>query len=371
MSEIGIGVIGTGYMGGCHAQAMSAVPHVFEPELTPKLVSVADVTMKAANLAKSRYGFAKATDSWQALVEDPDVKLVSITSPNLLHKDMALAAISAGKHVWCEKPLALSGADARAMAKAAAERGVVTLVGYNYIRSPAVQYAKKLLGEGTIGKITSFRGIFDEDYMGDPDFPHSWRVQKKLAGSGALGDLGSHMLNMMHYLVGRIDKVCGAKHTAIASRVDKDGSEKPVENEDVAEAIVHFKNGAVGHLGCSRIAWGRKNGFDFELYGTKGAIRFTQERFNELQLYLPTTDPASNGFRTILTGPPHPPFGKFTPGYGHGLGFNDLKVCEAAHLLDAIAGKGPAWPDFAEGARVEEVCDAILESCEKNAWVSL
>lgn len=371
MNEIGIGVIGTGYMGGCHAQAMSSVAHVFEPQLKPKLISVADVTMKSANLAKSRYGFAKATDRWQELVEDPDVKVVSVTSPNVLHKDMALAAIFAGKHVWCEKPLALNGADAREMARAAAAKGVVTLVGYNYLRSPAVQYAKSLIDDGTLGDITCFRGIFDEDYMGDPEFPHSWRVQTKLAGSGALGDMGSHMLNLMHFLVGPIAEACAVIHTAIPTRTDKDGSAKPVENEDIAEVILKFERGAIGHLGCSRIAWGRKNGFDFEVYGTKGGIRFSQERFNELQLYLPSEETASNGFRTILTGPPHPPFGHFTPGYGHGLGFNDLKICEAAHLLDAIAGKHRPWPDFEEGARVEEVCDAILESCVKQAWVQI
>lgn len=371
MSEIGIGVIGTGYMGGCHAQAMSAVAHVFEPELTPKLVSVADVTLKGADAARKRYGFEKATDSWQQLVEDPDVRLVSITSPNVLHKSMALAAISAGKHVWCEKPLAMSAEDAQEMAQAAADKGVVTLVGYNYVRSPAIQYAKKLIDDGVLGKVTCFRGVFDEDYMGNPDFPYGWRVQRKQAGSGVLGDLGSHMLNLMHYLAGPITEVSGALHTAIPTRKDKDGNERVVENEDVAEAVVRFKSGALGNLGCSRIAWGRKNGFDFELFGTKGAIRFTQERFNEIQLYLPSDEPASNGFRTILTGPPHPPFGRFTPGYGHGIGFNDLKICEAAHLLDAIAGKTKPWPDFAEGATVERVCEAILESAEKKSWVSL
>ena len=371
MNEIGVGVIGTGYMGACHAQAMRSVGFVFEPSLTPRLVSVADVTTKAAMAAKERFGFVKATDSWHDLVEDPDVQIVSVTSPNVLHKEMAMTAIHAGKHVWCEKPLALNAADAREMASAAATHGVVTLVGYNYLRSPAIQYAKKLVDEGVLGEITCFRGIFDEDYMGDPAFPHGWRVQRKLAGSGALGDMGSHMLNLMHFLAGPITSVCSVMHTAIPARRDKDGSEKPVENEDVAEALVRFASGAVGHMGCSRIAWGRKNGFDFELYGTKAGIRFTQERFNEVQFFEPSDDPASNGFRTILTGPPHPPFGRFTPGYGHGIGFNDLKVCEANHLLQAIAGEASPWPDFAEGARVESVCDAILESAEKKSWVDV
>jgi len=355
-------------MGGCHAQALLAVGHVFEPALRPRLEVVADVNEAGAEAARQRFGFARATTDWRALLADPAVQLVSITTPNILHKEMALAALAAGKHVWCEKPLALATADTAELVTAAERAGTTTLVGYNYLRSPAMSFARKLVAAGDIGELTQFRAIFDEDFMAPAAFPFSWRCETAKAGTGALGDMGSHLVNLAHFLAGSIVEVAAGLHTAIAERQDVAGRLRPVENDDVAEVLLRFANGAVGHLGCSRIAWGRKNGIDVELYGRQGGIRFTQERFNEIQLFKPSQRADDNGFRTILTGPPHPPFGRFTPGWGHGLGFNDLKTIEAAHLLDAIASGKPAWPDFAEGHRVEAVCEAIARSAETRRW---
>jgi predicted dehydrogenase len=365
---IGCGVIGTGYMGACHAQALIGVSHAFEPALRPRLEMVADVSPAGAEAARARFGFARATTDWQELVADPAIELVSITTPNILHKAMALAALAAGKHVWCEKPLALTAADAAELVAAAEAAGTTTLVGYNYLRSPAVAFAKQLVADGELGAVTHFRAIFDEDFMGPAAFPFSWRCETAKAGTGALGDMGSHLVNLAHYLVGPIAEVSAGLATAIPEREDADGRLRRVENDDVSEVLVRFENGALGHLGCSRIAWGRKNGLDFELYGRNGGLRFTQERFNEIQLFKPSSRADDNGFRTILTGPPHPPFGRFTPGWGHGIGFNDLKVIEAAHLLEAIAEGSPAWPDFVEGHRVEMVCDAIARSATNRRW---
>lgn len=368
LGGIGCGVIGTGYMGTCHAQALINVAHVFEPVLRPRLAMVADVSAAGAEAARARFGFARATADWRELVADPSIGLVSITTPNVLHKEMALAALAAGKHVWCEKPLALTATDAGELARAAERAGTTTLVGYNYLRSPAVTFARKLVSDGELGELTQFRAIFDEDFMGAAAFPFSWRCETAKAGTGALGDMGSHLVNLAHYLAGPIVEVAAGLHTAIAERRDATGQPRRVENDDVAEVLLRFANGAVGHLGCSRLAWGRKNGLDFELYGSNGGLRFTQERFNEIQLFKPSDRADDNGFRTILTGPPHPPFARFTPGWGHGLGFNDLKTIEAAHLLDAIANGTPAWPDFTEGHRVEAVCEAIARSAETRRW---
>ncbi len=368
LASIGCGVIGTGYMGACHAQALLNVGHSFEPKLRPRLEMVADVDAAGAETARSRFGFARATTDWRELVADPAIELVSITTPNTMHKEMALAALAAGKHVWCEKPLALNGTDTAELVEAAKAAGTTTLVGYNYIRSPAMAFAKKLIENGEIGAITQFRAIFDEDFMGPAAFPFSWRCETAKAGTGALGDMGSHLVNLAHYLVGPIVAVAAGWHTAIPERRDAEGAMRQVENDDVSEVLIRLANGAVGHIGCSRIAWGRKNGVDIEIYGRAGGIRFTQERFNEIQLFKPSDRQDDNGFRTILTGPPHPPFGRFTPGWGHGIGFNDLKVTEAAHLLDAIAGRTPAWPDFAEGHRVEAVCDTIVKSIASRRW---
>ncbi|MEZ5861206.1 MAG: Gfo/Idh/MocA family oxidoreductase [Geminicoccaceae bacterium] len=304
--------------------------------------------------------------TWRELLADPKIELVSIATPNVLHKEMALAALAAGKHVWCEKPLALTAADARELAEAAASAGTTTLVGYNYLRRLA-----GLREEAGRGRRARCRDAVSRHLRrglhGAGELP-SWRCETALAGTGALGDMGSHLVNLAHFLVGPIAEVSACLATAITERRDAQGRLRRVENDDVSETLVRFANGALGHLGCSRIAWGRKNGLDFELYGQAGGLRFTQERFNEIQLFKPADRSDDNGFRTILTGPPHAPFDRFTPGWGHGLGFNDLKVIEAAHLLQAIAEDLPAWPDFAEGWRVEAVVETIARSATTKRW---
>lgn len=372
MAEIGVGLIGTGFMGDCHAQAFAAVGGLFEPALRPRLELVADVAPAPAERCAGKYGFRRHTADWRALVADPAVGVVSITSPNALHKEMALAAIAAGKHVWCEKPLALSAGDAEEMAAAARAKGVVTLVGYNYLRSPAVQYAHRLVQQGEIGRPTYFRACFDEDYLASPEASFSWRCQRAAAGTGTLGDMGSHAIAFARYLLGPVAEVCADMATIIPRRQERGGgATREVENEDIAHALLRFASGVTGTLATSRVAWGRKNGFDFEVFGTRGAIRFTEERFSELQLYLAGDRDDRNGFRTILTGPAHPPYGRFSPAAGHCLGFNELKVAEAAVLLDAVAGKGEAYPDFGEGAAIEAIVDAIVESTRRREWVKV
>lgn len=377
MAEIGVGLIGTGFMGDCHAQAFAAVGGLFEPALRPRLELVADVTPALAERCARKYGFRRHTADWRTLVTDPAVGVVSITSPNALHKEMALAAIAAGKHVWCEKPLALGAADAVELASAAEARGAVTLVGYNYLRSPAVQYAHRLVHQGELGTPTYFRACFDEDYLASPEAPFSWRCERAAAGTGTLGDMGSHALSLARYLLGDVAEVCADMATIIPRRPERTGrgdapaASREVENEDIAHALLRFASGVKGTVATSRVAWGRKNGFDFEVFGTRGAIRFTEERFNELQLLVAGEPDDRNGFRTILTGPAHPPYGRFNPAAGHCLGFNELKVAEAAQLLDAIAGKGTAYPDFREGAAVEALVDAIAESAARREWVKV
>jgi predicted dehydrogenase len=370
MSEIGVGVIGTGFMGACHAQAFAAVGPLFETPLRPRLELVADVSAELAGRCARRFGFRRHTADWRELVCDPAVGVVSITSPNALHKEMALAAIAAGKHVWCEKPLALGAADAAEMATAAEARGLVTLVGYNYLRSPAAQYLRRLVEQDEIGQPIYLRACFDEEYLASPEAPFSWRCERAAAGTGALGDLGSHAVSLARFLLGEVVEVCADLTTTIPRRrAPGSGDERAVENEDIAHAMLRFASGALGTLATSRVAWGRKNGLDLELHGTRGALRFTQERFNEVQLFLSGDREERNGFRTVLTGPAHPPYARFNPAGGHGLGFNELKVAEAALLLEAIAGKEKAYPDFREGAAIEAVLDAIVQSAAQRRWV--
>ena len=382
MGEIGVGIIGSGFMGECHALAFTSVVPLFQPELRPRLEIVADINAAAAERARARFGFARASADWRELVADPKVGLVSITSPNLLHKEMALAAIAAGKHVYCEKPLALTAEDARELALAAEARGVRTLVGYNYLCSPALQHIKKLLELGELGTLTYLRTAFEEDYMADPAVPFSWRCERARAGSGALGDLGSHAISVARFLGGPIVEVLGdtamvVPERAVAppggdlqfGRVEQPSELRKVENEDIAHCLFRFASGVLGSLISSRTAWGRKNGPDLELYGTLGGVRYRQERFNEYELFRASARQDDNGYRTVFCGPYHGEYGRFTPAPGHGIGFNDLKVIEVAGLLKGIATGGKLDPDFREGWAIEAVCDAILESADRRAWV--
>jgi predicted dehydrogenase len=376
MRELGIGLIGTGFMGKAHALAYGSVRAVMGDVMgdmpRPRLEMLCDTpASKAAEMA-SQFGFARATDDWQTLVNDARIDVVSITTPNHLHHEMALAAIAAGKHVHCEKPLSLTLQQAGEMASAARGAGVKTQVGYNYVQNPAFVHACELISSGAIGRIVHFRGWMDEDYQADPDLPWTWRAKISQAGLGALGDLGCHLVSMADGLVGPIDSVIADMQTVHMSRPLADGTGRAtVENEDTATALVRFANGAHGSLSTSRTAWGRKNRLAWEVHGATGSICFDQERMNELRIYQNLGDAGEQGFKTILTGPTHLPYGAFVPSAGHQLGFNDLKVIEAAGFLRHIAGGPPSQPDFAKALEFEKVVHAIAEAARSGQRVSL
>lgn len=370
---VGIGLVGTGFMGKCHALAYRAVSAVFADVAPPRLAVLCDTPAEQAERFARQFGFSRATDDWRDLVADPAVDLVAITTPNRLHAEMAIAALAAGKHVYCEKPLALTLDEAEAMAQAARRAGTVTQVGYNYLANPTFLHARKLVAEGAIGRPIQFRGFCDEDYMADPALPWSWRCLAAEAGLGALGDLGCHLVSLAQGLCGPIVRLCADMQTIHARRPMPDGSgEGPVENEDVATALVRFESGVAGMLTTSRVAWGRKGRLAFELHGDRGSLVYDQERMNELRLFEAEPDRARHGFRTILAGPAHPPYGAFVPAPGHGLGFNDQKTIEVAGLLRAIAGQGRPGLDFEEALRIERVIHAIAASARAGGtWVDL
>jgi predicted dehydrogenase len=383
MKQVRIGLIGSGFMGKSHAVAFRNVPLVFAPSAEPVLELLADLDEAAARKAAGALGFRRSTGDWRALVEDPDVDVVDITTPNFLHKEMALAAIEAGKHVYCEKPLALTTADARAMTEAAEAAGIKTLVGFNYLKNPATGLVKRIVGEGTLGDVVHFRGTFNQDALADPMQPFSWRFRRDLAGSGALGDLASHTINLAQYLIGEIEEVCAQTQTRITRRpVIESGAGyqakaaagaemREVENEDQVQALLRFANGAAGTIESSRIASGRKLGLTYEVTGTKGAVSFTQERMNEVKLYRADDPAAEQGFRTILIGPDHPPYGDFHPIAGIGLGYNDQKIIEAYELIEGIAADRPLYPDFRAGLETCRVIDAVLRSADQRRWIAV
>ncbi len=372
MNTIGIGLIGTGFMGKCHALAYGAVKAVFGDVPTPRLEVLCDRPGETARRMAEQFGFARATEDWQTLVADPAVDIVCIATPNKMHVEVALAALEAGKHVHCEKPLALTLESAKTMAQAAAGTETKTIVGYNYIHNPAFIHARKLIDDGAIGRVVHFRGLVDEDYQADPGVAWSWRATKSEAGLGALGDMGCHLVSVAIGLVGPLESLIADMQTIHRARPAAGGGEqRDVENEDVASALLRFSNGVQGVVSTSRSAWGRKCRLAFEVHGDRGMIAFDQERMNELRLYQNTGDIAEQGFKTILTGPAHPPYGEFCPAPGHQIGFNDLKVIEAHAFLRAIVADRPASPSFADALEIEKAIHAVAMASEQGKRIRL
>lgn len=384
VETINIGLIGTGFMGKGHAMAYEMVPKIFRPAPAfPKLVVVGDVTEDLARRGARDFGAEKWVVGWEQVVADEGVDLVDITTPNNLHKEIALAAAKAGKHIYCEKPLALNGRDAKQMYEAAARAGVTTMVGFNYIKNPVALLAKEMIEAGELGEIYHFRGSFHQDVLADPNAPFSWRFDRLIAGSGALGDLGAHVIEFARFLVGDFERVCGLAKTFIKerplaagsygyrSKAISEGSKRTVENEDSIHFLIEFKDGATGTIEASRIAMGRKVFMAYEVNGSKGSLHFVHERMNELKVYLSTDPTGRQGFKTILAGPEHPYYESFWPVAGIGLGYEDMKIIEVYELLDALANNEPTYPDFKEGWKVCQVIDAVLLSVEEGRWVSV
>ena len=372
MASLGVAVIGTGFMGKCHAMAWSHVRTVFGGATDIRLEVLCDTNLEVTKQKAAEAGFRRAETDWRQLFGDSRVDIVSITTPNNLHREMAVAFLAAGKHVWCEKPMALTLDDAVVMTKAAAVSKAKTLLGYNYIRNPALAHARKIILEGTLGRIIHFRGQVDEDYQADENVPWSWRSRLETGGLGVLGDLTCHLVSFAHYLVGDIAQVCADIDTVHKMRSVPGSSEKrAVENEDIAHAMVRFGSGATGILMASRAAHGRKNMIRVEEHGTRGMIAFDQERMNELQLYVADEPAAERGFKTILTGALHPPYGMFTPAPGHQLGFNELKVIECRHFVDCIERDQEPYVNFAEGLKIEKIIHGIAASAASRSWLDV
>ena len=375
MKQVRIGLVGTGYIGRCHAIAYAQAPTVFPLDAELVLEYLAEITSELAEKKAKEFGFKRFTGDWRDIVQDPNVDVVDICTPNFLHKEIALAAIANGKHVYSEKPLALTAKDAKLMYEAAKKVNVKTLVGFNYIKNPTTQLAREIIANGEIGEVVHFYGTHNEDYLANKNTPLDWHCVKEKAGLGALGDLAAHIVQMSQYLLGQdIRAVIGDMQTVIKNRPNPHNVQErlAVENEDQATALVRFDNGCMGTIETSRIACGRKMGLSYVITGTKGSISYTQERMAELKLYLHDEDPARQGFKTILTGPLHPDYKNFCVSAGHGIGFNDQKTVEIRDLVNGLASpEGVLYPDFEEGYKVSRVLDAIALSYHQKRWVNV
>ena len=374
MKPIGIGVIGTGFMGKAHSIAYSASASVFGIGLRPNLEIVCDLSPERANQRATDLGFSRHTDKWQDVVNDPRVDLISVCTPNNTHSEISIAALEKGKHVWCEKPMSSSLEDSQIMAEVAEKSNSKTIVGYNYTKNPVVIHARKIIEKGTIGRISGFFCRYDVDNEADGSKPWSWRMSKELSGTGSNGDILSHVISVGHYLINsRISNVVGDISIIHKQRKDPKENEKSkiVDNDDMVSALVHFENGVHGHIGASRVSWGKKCGLTWEIHGTEGTITYNQERLNEIKLFTRQSDSSTDGFRTILSGSEHPFYSSFLPNGGHGLGFMDVKICELQGLLNAIENNKPTWPNFNDGLAIEKVMERIDESAITKQWLSI
>jgi predicted dehydrogenase len=348
-------------MGKAHSVAMSAVGAVFNTALRPRLEMICASSPESAERYRAAYGFARATDDWRVLVDDPGVQAIVIASPQSTHRQIAEAAFACGKPVLCEKPLGASLDDSFAMTAAAEAAGAINMVGFNYIRTPASQYARQLIATGEIGDVTWFRGEHTEDFFADPQAPATWRTTGM--ANGTIGDLAPHMVNGALALIGPIAQVMADVETVHRTRPGGD-----VTNDDHAQMMCRFENGVMGNLYFSRVATGRKMGYAYEISGTKGGIRFDQEDQNALWLYRREGPEASRGFTKILTGPAHPDYEPFCQGPGHGTGYQDQIIIEAKDFLQAIYSGEAIWPTFRDGHEVNRVLAAALASSEQRQW---
>lgn len=378
VEPIGIGVIGMGWMGEVHSRSYAVLKSRFgkhAPDV--RLVVCADDVAERAEAARSKFGFDRCTTEWRSVVEDDDVAAVIVTSPNGTHLEICEAAAASGKHVFCEKPVGRGPEETARIADAAKKAGVLTGVGYNYRNVPVVGQIKKLIASGEIGEITHYRGRFFVGYGSDPDGALSWRFQRDLSGSGCLGDLMSHVIDMGHVIAGPIEKLTSQLHTYITSRPipqpgegthfssGGSGPRGDVTNDDYVSALVTFENGARGTFETCRVIRGPGCEMAFEVHGTRGAAKWNFERMNEYELFLEGGEP---GFRTVMASPAHPHYAAWYPGPANSMGYEDLKVIEALTFARSLADQVQGVPGFAEAVQVAEVEAAMERSWETGGW---
>ncbi|MEV6012916.1 Gfo/Idh/MocA family oxidoreductase [Streptomyces sp. NPDC051976] len=382
VEALGVAVVGFGWMGRVHTQAYARVRHHYPRlALRPELVTVAEDVPGRAEEAAARFGFAAATRDWREVAADPRVRAVSVTAPNFLHREIGVAMAEAGKHLWIEKPVGLTTADARAVADAVAMAGVQGAVGFNYRNAPAVEAARDLIASGELGAVTHVRFRLFSDYAAHPESALTWRYERERGGSGVLGDLASHGADLAAYLLGDIASLTAdtavfvpersRPTTATAGHTRAAGGESgPVENEDYVNCLLRFASGARGVLEACRVSVGEQNTYGFEVHGTKGAVFWDFRRMNELGV--------SRGDRyqdqpvsTVYVGPGDGEFGAFQPGAANAMGYDDLKVIEAYRFLRSIAEGKPYGATLTDAVRSAAVLDAMARSAESGSWVNL
>ena len=372
MADIGVGVLGYAFMGKAHSNALKTLAYMLDPPpARPRLVAIAGRNLAAVRHAAQRYGYDDAYTDWRDLVANPRVQVFDNSGPNEVHAEPTIAAAEMGKHVLCEKPLGRDAAEARRMLEAVERTGVKHMAGFNYRFVPAIRHAYNLIHGGALGNIYHFRARYLQDWLANPEAPMSWRLRRSEAGSGVLGDLGSHAIDLARFLVGEPASVMAATRTFIDERpLAGGGGRGKVEVDDAFASVVSFASGAMGTIEASRVSQGRRNHLAIEVNGSLGSLSFNLERLNELQVYTPER----GGFADVLvTQPDHPFMASWWPP-GHIIGWEHTFVHELAHFLDAIANDrdvAPLGATFEDGYRAAVVGDAIAESARTGNRVSI
>ncbi len=381
MSEIGVGLVGYKFMGRAHSNAYRQVSHFFDVDPQPRMRAICGRDEGAVTEAAKTLGWESIETDYHTLMKRDDIGLIDVSTPGYTHRDVVVAALDAGKHVLCEKPLANTLDEASDMLAAAKKAGTIAVVNFNYRRVPAVMFAKQLIDNGTLGEIRHWRAVYLQDWLVDPSVPLAWRLKKELAGSGALGDIGAHILDLSHFLIGPVTEVVGTLDTFIKQRpVEVTGSGGAglswqsgdemgdVTVDDSTTFLARFEGGTTGTFEATRMASGRRNFNNFEINGSKGSIAFNLERMNELEVYLSDDDAGLQGFRTInVTESVHPYTGNWWPS-GHIIGWEHSHIHAVKDVLDGIrSGVNPA-PTFEDGFRCQAVLDAVERSNASGSW---
>jgi len=381
--ELNIGLIGYKFMGKAHSNAWLKVARFFDLPATPVMKAICGRNLSAVRDVQTRWGWQSIETDYRKLVHRDDIDVVDITSPNRFHAEMAIEAARAGKHILLEKPMAMNLSEARRMLSAARRAGVRHMIWFNYRRVPAVALARKIIQEGRLGRIRHFRAVYLQDWINDPEFPLVWRLRREQAGSGAHGDLNSHLIDLARFLVGEITEVVGEAQTFIKERRLPEaeaaglkagrGSRRRgrVTVDDACLFLARFAGGALGSFEATRLATGRRNGERFEINGEKGSLVFNFERMNELEFYSSEDRPGLQGFRRILvTEPSHPYISAWWPP-GHIIGYEHTFINQAADAVIGIARNKPLSPDFFDGLRNQQVLDAVMLSVKERRWVKV
>ncbi|TBL79040.1 Gfo/Idh/MocA family protein [Paenibacillus thalictri] len=378
MRELNVALIGYNFMGKAHSYAIGNAAFFFQHQVKPVKKVIVGRTESLLRKAAEEFGWQEYATDWKEVIGRDDIDLVCIATPTSSHKEIAIAAAKAGKHILCEKPLGMNAAEAKEMWEAANASGVIHMIGHNYRRVPAIALAKKLIDDGKIGDIYHFRGVYLQDWLSDEHAPMSWRLDKRIAGSGPHGDLNAHLIDLARYLVGDISQVIGMEKTFVTKRPkladeNQHRSASPIQLDDVTvddttSFLAKFNHGALGTFEASRMASGRKNHERIEINGSKGTLAFNFERMNELEYWSKDDDLEVQGFRTILaTEEVHPYIHAWWPP-GHALGYQNTFVNQFADFIQAIITKDQIQPNFYDGWMCNKVLDAVSKSIDTLTW---